>query len=109
MSFLLYLILALPQTKPPFPSPSPFKTSCVMRQIGMTRFDHQTGELSEVEDWYADCDVTYQGKKIWAGALPLAHPASYRDASEAVDDFRTKKAREIAKDYKEGKLKTEEK
>lgn len=89
-----------------------------MRNVGMVVFHHDTGVMEEQDDWYADCTITYKNEKLYAGPVvvlhegiwePLAHPATFREASDAVDEFRTKRAREIVKEYKNGKTKQEEK
>jgi hypothetical protein len=104
MSLPLLLLLALPQhlVKPPdttFP-----KVSCVMHNIGALVYRKEEKVAEEIDDWKVDCSLEYQGKVIYHRALPLPSPANFHEATEAIEEFRNVRARELLKLYRAGKL-----
>lgn len=66
----------------------------------MVVVNDQTKESHEDESWVVDCRIEREGRVIWSGALTLASRSSFRDAMDAIDDFRKVKAPKIAKAYK---------
>lgn len=74
--------------------------SCTMRKQDIVIYDRQKKTSTEQEDWIVDCTIKVNDKVIFADTLPLAHPATFAEASGAVDEFRKKKAGEILKAYK---------
>jgi len=70
------------------------KVSCMMKNVGVVSYDGKSGNSSAGDDWYTDCTITVGDRKIYSKALIVGHPASLRDAMNAVEEFR-KKAPEI--------------
>jgi hypothetical protein len=76
------------------------KVSCVMTNHQETLVHRNAdggGYLEEIDDWYVDCSLIQDSKKLWEGPLHLAHPTGYEEAMRAIDEFR-KKAPEFLKD-----------
>lgn len=60
----------------------------------------------ELGGWMASCRVRLYGREIWNKYLPLARPASYEEATEAVGRFREKRLPEILAAHGMAKEKT---
>lgn len=71
------------------------KVSCMIKNVGVVMYDKKSGKSSNGDDWYADCTITVGDRKIYAESLIVGHPASLRDAVEAVEEFRKVKAPKI--------------
>ena len=61
------------------------------------------GKLVKILDlgWYASCKITFKEKVIWNRVLPMAHPATFREAMDAVERFLKDKSKEIVKEHLE--------
>lgn len=96
---LLCLTLLVPSAL--FASPAA-RISCVAQHNPINQYDRQTKTMKEVDDWFIDCTIKIGSEQIYAAALPIAHPASYHDAMDAIAEFR-KKAPQIIADWDKGK------
>lgn len=79
------------------------KVSCVMTNHPVTTVEHQkdgSAKLYEVDDWRVHCKLTSDDKTIFDDDLELAHPARFREAADAVEEFRTKTAAKLLKEKK---------
>lgn len=87
LAFLLFPITAHAQ-KEHIPQ---IRNHCTL--AGSTVLDAKTGK--ETEDVTVTCSITVDGEKVWEDRLDLLRPTSYREAYDAVDEFRTKGFKEI--------------
>lgn len=97
MKSILLLAFALLSAGAAVAGPS---VSCTMRKQEIIVYDRAKKTSTEQEDWIVDCTIKVGEKLIFSDTLPLAHPATFVEASGAVDEFRKKKAGEIVKAYK---------
>lgn len=95
------LLLLYPQTTQHKSEP-PAHVSCVMRNQ-QEILVHRDGTNEMVDDWMVDCTLSVGEHRIWAGPLPLAHPAPFSEASGAVEQFRTVKAPQLVKEWRRGR------
>jgi len=63
--------------------------------------DAQTKRVVEKDDWRVQCTVTWKKDKVYDSELPLARPTEFRDAMLAVDEFRTKRAPQLVKEWED--------
>jgi len=89
------------QAKPAPPAPPPITVSCVLRNHPYDLIDARTKAVVEKDDWRVTCTVTGKKDKVFDGELPLARPTEFRDAMIAVDEFRTKRAPRLVKEWQE--------
>lgn len=80
------------------PSQPKSKVSCVARNQQVVEVEHD--KTVEKDDWIVDCTITVDEHVIWTKPLTLAHPATFRDAMDAIDEFRSKTAPRIVKEYR---------
>lgn len=57
-----------------------------------------TAKEEEVDDWRVICTLTLGDKQIFNDILVLAHPTKFREAMDAIDEFRTKTAAKLIKE-----------
>jgi len=78
--------------------------SCVARNTSYTvsHYNKEANKLdvTEIEDWHVTCKITSDDKEIFNDELKLVHPINFHDTMEEINDFRTKRAPEIAKGKK---------
>jgi hypothetical protein len=74
--------------------------SCVMRKQDIVVYDREKKETHEEEDWIVDCSIKVNDKVIFSAPLPMLHPATFQEAVGSVEEFRSRKAKEILKAYK---------
>jgi hypothetical protein len=96
IGFLLGILLAIPaaeaQEKP--------KVNCVAENFGTVVMNAQTKKTEEIENWKVTCNIKQGDKILHEEKLVLPYPASYRDAMDAIEDFRKNKAPKILKEKK---------
>lgn len=90
-----------PLSKPP--TPPPITVSCVLRNHSYDLIDAKTKAVVERDDWRVTCTVTYKKQKLYDAELPLARPTEFRDAMLAVDEFRTKRAPQLVKEWEDAR------
>src|SRR5438105_9496940 len=94
--WLLCALSARPQEKP--------KVSCFAENHPETFLDGQTGKEQERDNWTAKCEIRQGDAVLYAPTrLILPYPATFRQAMDAIDEFRSKKAVEILKEKKKEK------
>ena len=52
----------------------------------------------EKDDWRVSCKITVGEEVIFNQAIDMPHPTEYRDAMDAIDEFRKKRAPQLIKD-----------
>lgn len=75
------------------------RTSCIARKNDIVTYNRETKATTESVDWIVDCTIKLGDKQIFAGPLPLLHPSTFPEAMGAIEEFMTKKAPQIVKDY----------
>lgn len=76
------------------------KVTCIAENYPVMTVSHADKQAKEVEvdDWRVSCSLFSGEEKIFEQALPLAHPTSFREAMDAIDEFRRKRAPQILKE-----------
>jgi hypothetical protein len=78
----------------------PAKISCLAERQEFVVYDAKTKTSKEFESWRASCTIKKGSEEIYSGTLALPYPATFREAMDAIEEFRTKKAVEILKKEK---------
>lgn len=52
----------------------------------------------EVDDWRVTCTITEGEKKVFSDDLKIPHPTPFREAMDAIDQFRKVRAVQILKE-----------
>lgn len=91
---------ALSQAKPA-PKPEKIHVSCVLHNHPYDLYDAQTQRAVEKDDWRVRCTVTWKKQTVYDDELTLARPTEFRDAMVAVDEFRTKRAPQLVKEWED--------
>jgi hypothetical protein len=103
LKFAYFCALALPAVAAAQKPPIIPRVDCKLDNEPWTVVRHRedkTAYEEEVDDWRVSCTITVGDKKVYDAPLDLAHPTAFRDAMEAVEEFRTKKAAQIIKQKK---------
>lgn len=76
------------------------KVTCLAENYPVVTVSHADKQAKEVEidDWRVTCSLFLDDKKIFEQALALAHPTSFREAMDAIDEFRKHQAPKILKE-----------
>jgi hypothetical protein len=77
------------------------KVSCQAENFPEVVTNAHTKKAEERDNWRVNCTIKRGDEVIHSGRLVLPYPASFREAMDAIDEFRTKKAPEILKKPKE--------
>jgi hypothetical protein len=83
---------------PPKPKPKT-NVSCIASREDWGTHNVQTGEERDEENWEASCTLTVDEVLVWKGKLVMAHPATFREAIDAIQGFRNERAPELVKKY----------
>jgi hypothetical protein len=89
------------QAKPVQPEPPKIAVTCVLHNHPYDLVNAQTGKVVEHDDWRVQCTVTWKKDKVYDAELTLARPTEFRDAMFAVDEFRTKRAPQLVKEWED--------
>lgn len=79
------------------PQEDHFSVSCAAKNQQIVVYDQHRKKTYDGDDWIVDCTIKIGGNQIFADTLPLGHPAQFSDAMVAIQEFTTKKAKEIVK------------
>jgi hypothetical protein len=95
------------QAKPAQPrvplDPPKITVSCTLHNHPYDLYNAQTKAVVEKDDWRVTCTVKYKKDTVFDGELPLARPTEFRDAMLAVDEFRTKRAPQLVKEWEDAR------
>ncbi|HLZ91094.1 MAG TPA: hypothetical protein VKQ28_05215 [Candidatus Acidoferrum sp.] len=78
----------------------PPKVKCTAERQEFVVFDAKTKTEKGYENWHVTCAIKKGGQEVYSGPLVLPYPATFRDAMDAIEEFRSKKAPEILKGKK---------